>query len=225
MFIKDYEIIDKITDTENYKYEEITVKELIEERLSLEEHEKNDSVKQLFAVNLHYMLSLETYDRAFDIIDDIASDPRLEKFNAIVFLQYKHKNKKSTHHSILDIEKYKKLIKYCDKKKVKYGFDSCSANLYLESIKDEKNKEELEKYAEPCESGLFSSYINCYGEFFVCSFSEGEDTWKEGINVLTCNDFLEDVWNHPRLKTWRKRLINNKRECPIYNLSMEKILK
>ena len=82
---------------------------------------------------------------------------------------------------------------------------------------------QLSMMAEPCESGLFSSYINCYGKFFVCSFAEGEDVWQDGIDVLNCDDFLNDVWNHPRLVTWRSRLIENKRDCPIYELALQKV--
>jgi len=224
MFVKDYEIVKEITDTENYEYEELTVEEFLKEKLFLGQQEQNDIVKKLFAVNIHYMLSEETYDRAFKIIDDIASDPRLTKFNAIVFLQYKSKGRNPDRfNSVLDAEKYKKLIKYCDEKKIKYGFDSCSAPIYIKSIQDEENKEQLEQYVEPCESGLFSSYINCKGNFFVCSFAEGEDNWTEGIDVLHCDNFLKDIWYHPRLMKWRERLLDNKRNCPIYNLNFQKI--
>ncbi len=173
-------------------------------------------------VNMHYMLSEETYNRAFEVIDDIASDPRLEKFNAIVFLQYKPKGKHSdAFNSVLDVEKYKKLTSYCNEKRINYGFDSCSAPIFIESIADDPNKEIIETYAEPCESGLFSSYINCFGKFYVCSFAEGEDEWVEGIDVLNCDNFIKDVWMNPRLVKWRKRLIKNKRSCPIYNLSLQ----
>lgn len=177
----------------------------------------NAGMKQ---VNMHYMLSEETYDKAFEVIDEIAKDFKPKGFNAIVFLQYKPKGKNSdAFHSVLSVKKYTKLISYCDEKEINYGFDSCSANIFMESVKDKS----LEIFAEPCESGLFSSYINCYGKFFVCSFAEGEDVWQNGIDVLNCDDFLNDVWNHPRLITWRDRLIKNERNCPIYELSMEKV--
>jgi MoaA/NifB/PqqE/SkfB family radical SAM enzyme len=175
-------------------------------------------------VNMHYMLSDETYEKAFDVIDDLAEEFMPKGFNAIVFLQYKPKGKNpDAFHSVLDVEKYTKLISYCNEKGINYGFDSCSAPMFLNSIDDFDNKDHLEMLAEPCESGLFSSYINCYGKFFVCSFAEEEDQWQEGIEVLNCDDFLKDVWMNPRLVAWRERLLENKRECPIYNLSMEKV--
>lgn len=179
--------------------------------------------KNMDQINIHYMLSEQTYETAFEIIDDIASDPRLKKFNAIVFLQYKCKGSGVDNFtSVLNVEKYQQLTDYCDKKGVRYGFDSCSAHIYTESIQDKEDEEkkQLEMMVEPCESGLFSSYINCRGKFFVCSFAEGEDNWKTGIDVLSCNNFLKEVWFHPRLMEWRQRLIKNDRHCPIYNLEV-----
>lgn len=174
-------------------------------------------------VNIHYMLSEETYDKAFEIIDDLASDSELKDFNAIVFLQYKSKGRSPDDFtSVLDVEKYKRLTEYCKAKNIRYGFDSCSASMFIDSLEGQPNKRVTELFVEPCESGLFSSYINCHGKFFVCSFAEGEDKWIEGLDVLHCDDFIKNIWDHPRLVAWRERLIKNKRECPIYDLSLEK---
>ena len=175
-------------------------------------------------VNCHYVLSQETYDRAFNIIDDIATDPRLKGFNAIVFLQYKHKNLNSPYHSILDVDKYTKLINYCNEKKINYGFDSCSCPMFLKSIKDDPNLKYLETMAEPCESKLFSFYINCHGIGYPCSFAEGIE---EGLNIFDCNDFIKDIWNHKISCEWRKTLLDNDRCCPIYDLDVvtNKVLK
>jgi MoaA/NifB/PqqE/SkfB family radical SAM enzyme len=170
-------------------------------------------------VNMHYMFSEETYDEAFSVIDDISENLKPKGFNAIVFLQYKPKGKNAdSYNSVLNVAKYSKLIRYCNEKGVGYGFDSCSAPMFINSVQDNF----LETLAEPCESGLFSSYINCYGKFFVCSFAEGEDEWKNGIDVLNCDDFVKDIWNHSRLLEWRERLIKNERNCPIYDLTLDK---
>lgn len=220
MFVKDYEIVKTIVDTENYEYEELTVKELIDKRLFLTEQEKGDILRNIFSINIHYMLSVETYDKAFEIIDKISSDETLLNLNAIVFLQYKPKGKNAeNYHSVLDVEKYKKLIEYCEKNNISYGFDSCSAHMFLNSIENRRDKNILKMMAEPCESGLFSSYVNCEGKFFVCSFAEGEKEWVEGIDVLGCNDFDKDVWNSKRILEWRKKLLLNNRNCPIYDLN------
>lgn len=176
-------------------------------------------------VNCHYMLSEETYDRAFSIIDDIKTDPRLAKLNAIVFLQYKDKNPYANYHSMLDVEKYRKLFEYCQDKGVGCGFDSCSAGIFIESVKNRADANQLEQCCDSCESGRMSFYLNTLAEAFPCSFCEGTEGWEKGINLLECNDFVKDVWFHPRTVEWRKKLIgtmkNGCAECPIYNLKMK----
>ena len=102
-------------------------------------------------------------------------------------------------------------------KEINYGFDSCSANLYKESIKNKENREQLEKYCEPCESKIFSFYINCHGIGYPCSFCEDIEN---GIDVLNCNDFMEDIWFSGETIKWRERLLSNNRNCPVYNLEV-----
>jgi hypothetical protein len=165
-------------------------------------------------VNIHQVLSMESIDQAKEIVDDIKSDYRLAKMNAIVFLQFKNKRSgssygKDKYHSISSVEVYADLINYCESKNVNFGFDSCSAPLFMKSCKNPKQIQ----FAEPCESGLFSSYVNCHGDFFPCSFSEGEGDWKEGLSVLNCDDFMKDIWNHPRVVEWRSVLISSSKKC------------
>lgn len=165
-------------------------------------------------VNIHYMISEETYERAFEIIDDIKSDQRLQGLNAIVFLQYKPKGR-GTHHftSLNSHEKFKKLTDYCDMNQVNYGFDSCSSPMVMRSMERNKNKERIIQFVEPCESTLFSGYINWKGEFFPCSFVEGCEGWEEGIDLTKIDNFLTDVWNHPKVVSFRKGLMKSSHKC------------
>ena len=177
-------------------------------------------------INVHYMLSEETYGRAFKILDEIAEDSELRKLNAVVFLQYKSKGR-NTHkfHPVLDINKYEKLMRHCEERKIGYGFDSCSTPMFVETLhtREDPTSQMLKVFSEPCESGLFSAYINCMGRFFPCSFGENvEWNFYEGLDVLNCENFLKDIWFNPRLVDWRKKLMNNNRECPIYDLSVGK---
>lgn len=219
MIFKDNEIIlEKHSDTINKSdYNEMTVEEFINsENFTL--NEKNEFLKELaintLAVNIHFMLAQETYERAFEIVEDIASDPRLAKMNAIVFLQLKKKGrgKEGDFNYIGSVEKYKKLIEFCKEKGVNYGFDSCSAPLYFKSTEGTEEYEMATVIGEPCESSCFSSYINCYGEFFPCSFAEGEGEWKEGINVIKAENFNK-VWFHKKVTAFRKTLINSSKGC------------
>ena len=61
--------------------------------------------------------------------------------------------------------------------------------LIIDSIKGETMKrhihdfEKLKTFAEPCESTLFSSYIDVNGDFYPCSFAENTKGWETGISV------------------------------------------
>ena len=183
-------------------------------------------------VNIHFMLCEETYDRAFEIAEDIATDPRLNGFNALVFLAYKPKGRNAgAFHTIKDVERYKKLIDFCESKKVNYGFDSCSAPVFFKTFEPTDRYKEMAILGEACESTLFSSYINADGKFFPCSFNEGEPGWEEGLDVLSCSDFRNDIWFHKKTTEFRNKLIGTTngcsgcpsksfcRTCPTFNMT------
>lgn len=169
-------------------------------------------------VNFHCIAHDKSFDKIKSIIDDIKTDDRLKGLNALVLLRYKPKGNGIGKFNQLTIEQYKEILKYAEDKGVNLGFDSCSAPLYLEAIKDDKDYKQKSMYVEPCESSLFSSYINCKGEFYACSFCEGEGMWKEGLNVLECNDFVEDIWYNDKTIKFRNALLGNCRNCPMFNL-------
>ena len=84
------------------------------------------------------------------------------------------------------------------------GFDSCSSGAVSKLLP------EYEEYIEPCESGLFSLYVNVKGEAFPCSFLEGVEAPLD-LKVLS----FEDVWNSDPLSLFRRRLLQNGRGCPL----------
>jgi len=137
----------------------------------------------------------------------------------------KPKGKRNTFTPLTDIEKYKELVNYAIHKQVRFGFDSCSAPKFLESIKDNENFEQYETSAESCESTLFSLYCNVEGEFFPCSFTEGEKGWERGISYNDVLDF-NDIWYNDRIISFRNKLLNttknsefkNCRQCPMFKL-------
>lgn len=185
-----------------------------------------DAVKKLTdlgmtQVNIHMLVSEETYENCLEVLKDTKSDPRLEKLNAVVFLTLKPKGKRNHYRSVTDLEKYKNLINMAFKNKVRIGFDSCFAPLFLEVVKNYPNYKSLEILAEPCESMLFSIYINTEGKTSPCSFTEGEVGY-EGLDVVGCKDFKTDIWNHPTTKAFREKLLNNKcgscRGCPAFDI-------
>jgi len=165
-------------------------------------------------VNLHFLLAEETYEAAFDVLRDRLKDPRLASLRAVVFLAYKPKGKKpQVYHTIKDVKKYQKLIQFCTLTKTGFGCDSCSAPMVLKAYEGSKIYDQVSPMIEPCESSLFSAYINAEGKFFPCSFTEGERGWETGIDVLGCKDFVDDVWNHPRVKAFRETLLGTTKGC------------
>ena len=52
-------------------------------------------------------------------------------------------------------------------------------------------------------------YINSRGQFFPCSFTEGEKGWEKSINVLGGEEF----WMHPRTVDWREKLLKTTDDC------------
>jgi len=163
-------------------------------------------------VNIHYMLSEQTYDRAFEIIKDAKNESRLEGLNAIVFLSLKQKGR-GGNHTGLSFDKYRALVDYALLNDVGIGFDSCSAPLFLAAVKDRPEYDQFEQMTEPCEAYLFSIYINTWGECTPCSFLEDEG--YKHLNILECEDFLKDIWYHPAVTEWRKKLLSTEKICSV----------
>ena len=168
-------------------------------------------------VNIHCMISEETFDIAFETLRDRLTDKRLEKLNAIVLLSLKQKGR-GIRHTPLAFEKFKQLVYFALDNKIGIGFDSCGANKFIKVIENNPDKDKLIPMVEPCESSLFSSYVSVDGKFYPCSFAENTEGWKEGLDVLNCDNFIKDVWNHPRTLEFKKKLLNCHRNCPLFGV-------
>ena len=167
--------------------------------------------------NIHCLLSESNLDKCMSVLEDVKTDPRLAKLRALVFLHLKPKGRAKNCACITSRDKYQALIDRAFELGVSIGFDSCGANLFASTIKNRPDADEIMKCVEPCESGLFSAYINTKGEFFPCSFAEGALGWENGIDVLSCDTFT-DVWHHPRVADFRNVLVGNCRDCPFYEI-------
>ena len=193
-------------------------------------HDKDvayDSIKKLTdrgmnQVNIHCMISEETYDRALMILEDRLSDERLSKLNAIVFLSLKKKGRGTGFHP-LSQEKFNNIVKIAHENNIGIGFDSCSS--YKALVAYDKIGIDVSKYIIPCEAAMQSSYINVNGEYFPCSFCEDEDIFKKGIDVVNCEDFIEDVWNAESTLEFANKLEDTCsgncmgcRSCPVFEV-------
>lgn len=185
-----------------------------------------DAIKKLTdrgmtQVNIHYMISEETYDKAFEIMQDMKTDQRLDKMKALVLLSLKTKGRSAGRFHQLSQDKFDNLVNYALENNISIGFDSCSAQKFMKSVKGHKNEEQMNQSAEPCESTLYSSYIDVKGDFYPCSFAPKTEGWETGISVLTCNDFIEDVWFNERTRKFSEGVIkcrNCKQSCSIFEI-------
>lgn len=188
--------------------------------------------KDSFKVNMHLLVSHETEKFVFEVLNDRLNDERLKDMGAIVLLSLKQKGRGKAFRK-MDDEVYRKVIFFLQDNHISYGSDSCGANRLMASLKeyykDKENGEEQYKRVlgcvEPCESLLASVYVNVNGEVFPCSFMEGEDNWKEGIDLKNdkCRNFTAQVWNHPRVLEWRQNALrcidcNGCNQCPHYEI-------
>lgn len=188
-----------------------------------------DSIKRLTdrgmtQVNMHYMISEETFDRCMETLEDIKSDPRLEKLNAIVMLSLKQKGRGVSYHC-LSQDKFNQICSKAREYNIGLGFDSCSS---LKAYRGFSDKPEVRDSIIPCEAARESSYINVEGVYYPCSFCEGEGDWSEGLNVLDCKsseDFISKVWKHEKTVNFCMALNNTEkdncekcRHCPIFNV-------
>jgi MoaA/NifB/PqqE/SkfB family radical SAM enzyme len=169
--------------------------------------------KGLKQANIHQLLSKETLIPVYKLLYDIQNDARLENLNAVVFLSLKQRGRGVSYHPITTPE-FDNLVDILLENGIRFGFDSCTANKFMDYIKKNPRWCELEEYVEPCESGLFSAYINVKGAFYPCSFTEN----NEGISVVDCKDFLQDVWYNPSVVLWRNILLDGGRNCPAYTI-------
>jgi MoaA/NifB/PqqE/SkfB family radical SAM enzyme len=172
-------------------------------------------------VNIHFMISQETYDRAFEIMSDIKSDPRLQKLNAIVFLSLKTKGRSVNKFHQLTQDQFSALTNHALENNVPMGFDSCSAQKFIKAIENHPNAEQMLSHAEPCESTLYSMYIDVKGDFYPCSFSTEVPGWENGISVIDCNDFLEDIWFNEKTRKFSEGVIkcrDCKQSCSIFEI-------
>lgn len=167
-------------------------------------------------VNMHLMVSKETLPFVREVVEDISNG--VINPNAVVFLAVKPKGRAKNKFNPLSQDEFDDLMEYCMDKGIRFGMDSCSSikfYRYLHSTTrfTEEHKKQILQLVEPCESGLFSIYVNVEGKVFPCSFCEGEGEWKEGMDT-------KDVWFNSRFVGWRNYLVNNTEDgcrlCPMF---------
>jgi hypothetical protein len=181
-------------------------------------------------IGIQQIVSDETLDDCYKLLELVKTDTRLAGLDSIVFLMLKPKGRANKLKPLSNIEGFKNLVSTAIETNLKIGFDSCASPLVFQALKNRDDFTKLAETVEPCEAFLFSSYINVKGEAFPCSFCEGEQEWKTGIPVNANTHFINEVWNHPKALAWREKLINSSascnceikhlcRSCPIFEIN------
>lgn len=190
------------------------------------------TVRGMKQCNIHFMISKQTFEQCKHLINLVSVDDRAKNLNALVLLSLKKKgNAVKNHFESLSQEEFNELCDLANEKGITIGMDSCSGQKTKNYYKGKENEKEVLSCIEPCESSLYSVYINTTnlldksldhsdvknrGNFFCCSFCEGEVSdkfpeldWTKGISILSdnCKDFMKDVWCHPKTKAFRERCI------------------
>lgn len=190
--------------------------------VSVYPHQKNlayDTIDRFLSTgvkqtNIHLLYYQENLKFVHEVIQDVSNGDISP--NTVVLLALKTKGRGINLTSATE-EQFNEIVDNAMIGNVPLGFDSCSAPKFEKWAKD-NGEEDLLLYSEPCESALMSSYVNVEGEFFPCSFVEGTEDWEQGLSVLNCDNFLKDIWFHPRVIEWRKVLLNNCRNCPVFEI-------
>lgn len=174
-------------------------------------------------VNIHLMISQETYKNALQTLKDCKTDERLKDLNAVVFLSLKKKGRGVGHQPLIQ-EQFDYLVDQALKNDIKIGFDSCSSVKVFSAFNDKPEMKFVEQSIIPCESLLESCYCSVNGNFYPCSFLEGEGEWKQGIFLLDVEDFEKEVWFSSKVIEFREKLLSsldsrfNCRYCPYYKI-------
>lgn len=190
-----------------------------------------DAVQRLSAeglqqVNIHQLLAEETFEDCLRVVQDAQTDRRLRGLRSIVFLALKPVGRGTNLTSIKSIDQYRRLVSTAMEADVGFGFDSCSAPMFLAAVQDHHDYERFQMLAEPCESTLFSIYIDVFGTAFPCSFTSQPEY---AVDVLQTEDFIKDVWRGPEFTRWRRRLLATScgglvegcRQCPDFQIYPE----
>jgi len=169
---------------------------------------KTSKEAMLQQINIHKLLCKETLDECMQLICTVSQKDQYQGLGAIVFLLLKPKGARNKLTPVTDVTVWRDLLLLATEKNVPIGFDSCSAPMVLKAVEDQPESS-IHQLIEPCESGLFSLYVNVDGEVSPCSFTDEGD----GTLIDKNTSFMRDIWFSGSMNKWRENLINSTKGC------------
>ena len=85
--------------------------------------------------NIHLLVSAQTIEFVYEVLDDYKNNPKLKGMNAIVFLGVKPKGRAKGKFDSITQNEYMALVDHCLREGISFGFDSCSAPKYEKAVK------------------------------------------------------------------------------------------
>ena len=166
-----------------------------------------DTVRRFIAlgmkqVNVHLLYYAANIGFVQDVLKEAGG---VDGLNAVVLLGLKPKGG-ADGWVPLGQEEFGEIVESAN---VRLGFDSCSAPKF-ERWAAENGREDLLVFSEPCESSLFSIYIDVNGRAWPCSFGEGHPDLEPTA--------VDGAWHSPQFEAFRSMLWANDRKCPLYNV-------
>lgn len=217
----DTDLWEEISESEMYSDEAYEYCERFEETNLCYDSVKRLTDRGMKYVNIHQMVSEETYEQVFETLNDVQTDDRLKGLNAVVMLSLK-KVGRGVGFTKLSDGKFKTIVDHALDNRIGLGFDSCSQSKFEKAVRDRPNYDQLIQLSDPCESTAFSVYINVEGNMYSCSFCEKSPSFPDGIDVTKAEDFIRDVWNHEKTQQWRQAMLDKRAAkcfgCPVYDV-------
>ena len=169
-------------------------------------------------INMHLLVSEETYDDIIETFKDVKTDKRLQYLDCIILLFLKQRGRGEGYHRISE-EKADAMFDFALDNNISIGFDICSSHRFCSFVNKYQNKmKNFPNLYDFCDSACFAGYTNTLGEYCPCSFVERNGIWAESPNVLECHNFIDDIWNGEKNNLYRSVLIGKDKYCIYYDV-------
>ncbi len=169
-------------------------------------------------INMHLLVSEETYDNIIETFKDMKNDKRLHYVSSVILLFLKQRGRGEKFNTISE-EKANIMFKTALDNDIKFGFDICCSHRFNAFVKKYPNQDlNIPTVYDYCDSARFSGYVNTLGEYCPCSFVENNGIWLNGPNVFKCHNFIDDIWNGEKQQLYRSVLLGKDNTCIYYNV-------